>query len=143
MCLIVVSVLHSRKCSCSAQCGWSTLTQATTVGQQRESLTLYELLFTGRHLLRDSPITSLKSNLCTALTPQNTRENKCIVSHCALVQFTFKWNTSFSGHKRRTVAFSQSKPLPIPIANSTVSMCQGVACATAMGLRQENFPYIV
>jgi hypothetical protein len=42
---------------------------------------LRDLLITGRHLLGVLFVTSLKSNLRTALTTQNTTENNCIISH--------------------------------------------------------------
>jgi hypothetical protein len=69
----------------------------------------HELLSTGRHLLSVSFTTSLKSNLCTALTTHNTNENKCIISHakhpCASVQYIFKWNILAAGHKQGRVYF--------------------------------------
>ena len=48
--------------------------------QKHKSLSLHDLLYTGRHLLSVSFITSLKPNLCTALTTQNTTENNYIIS---------------------------------------------------------------
>ena len=64
------------------------LTLATTVGrktcrscQKHESLSLHGLLSTGRHLLRVSFITRLKSNLCIALATHNTTENNYISSN--------------------------------------------------------------
>jgi hypothetical protein len=42
--------------------------------QKHESVSLHDLLSTGRHLLDFSFITSLKSNLCTTLTTLNTAE---------------------------------------------------------------------
>jgi hypothetical protein len=65
------------------------LTLATMVGgkhtyrycQKQESLSLRDLRSTCRHLSGVSFITSLKSDTCTALTTQNTRENNCIISH--------------------------------------------------------------
>jgi len=42
---------------------------------------LRDLLSTGRHLLTVSFVTSLKSNLCTALTTRNITGNECINSH--------------------------------------------------------------
>jgi len=49
--------------------------------QKQESLSLRDLRSTGRHLSGVSFITSLKSDICTALTTQNTTENNCIISH--------------------------------------------------------------
>jgi hypothetical protein len=42
---------------------------------------LHDLRFTGRRLFGISFVTSLKPNLCTALSIQNTAENDCIISH--------------------------------------------------------------
>jgi len=60
---------------------------ATTVGGKYTDLvkniispSLHELLFIGRSLLGFLFVTSLKANLCTELTIQNTTENKCIMS---------------------------------------------------------------
>jgi hypothetical protein len=133
------TVLHSTKVRLFCTLWWSPLTHAKTVGERREPLSLHELLSTGRHLLRDSLRTSLKLHLCTAPTTQNIRENKCIISHSALAQFIFKHNTSSSGHRQRTVAFAQSKTLPIPTANSTVNMCQGVAWVLLWGSDRKFF----
>jgi hypothetical protein len=44
-------------------------------------VTLHDLLSTGPHLSAVSFITSLTSNLCTFLTPQDTKENDCILSN--------------------------------------------------------------
>ena len=49
--------------------------------QEHESLTLHDFLSTGHHLLVVSFITSLKSNICTALTTWNTAVNNCIILH--------------------------------------------------------------
>jgi hypothetical protein len=67
----------------------SPLTLAIMVGgkhtyrycQKQESLSLRDFRSTGRHLSGVSFITSLKSDICTGLTTQNTTENKCIISH--------------------------------------------------------------
>jgi hypothetical protein len=49
--------------------------------QKHHSLSLHDLLHTGRHLLRASFITSLKSHLCTPVTTYNTTQSNCIISH--------------------------------------------------------------
>lgn len=49
--------------------------------QKHESLSVHKLLFITRHLFRDSFMTTLKSNFCTALTAQNTTQNNCIFLH--------------------------------------------------------------
>jgi hypothetical protein len=72
--------------------------------RRRESLSLPDLLSTGRLLLRVLFITSLKPILCTALTTQNATENKCITStrtkrDCVPVQCICNRNTSVTGHK--------------------------------------------
>jgi hypothetical protein len=97
--------------------------------QKHESPSLHDLLYTGRHWLDLSFITSLKSNLCTVLTTQNAIENNCINSHaqtehdCTSAECTFNWNTSVTFHKQGTVGFHQPKPLPRSLANSTVTVC--------------------
>jgi hypothetical protein len=49
--------------------------------KEHESLSLYDLLSTGRYLLDVSFITILMSNLCTALTTYNSTKNNFIISH--------------------------------------------------------------
>jgi hypothetical protein len=49
--------------------------------QKCESVSLHDLLSTGRHLLGVSFKTSLKTNLRIVLTTYNTTENKCITSN--------------------------------------------------------------
>lgn len=44
---------------------------------KKKSLSLHESLATGRHFSDVSFTTSLKSNLLTGLTTQNTAENNC------------------------------------------------------------------
>jgi len=58
----------------------------------------------GCHLLGGQFVTSLKSNLCTALPRHNTRENNSINSHAqdkiALqARIVLNWNTLVTGHK--------------------------------------------
>jgi hypothetical protein len=48
--------------------------------RKHQSLSLYGLLFTGRHLLGAPFIASLESNFCTALSTQNNTGNNCIIS---------------------------------------------------------------
>jgi hypothetical protein len=55
--------------------------EENTDSVENESLSLHDLLSTDRLLLGVSFITSFKSNLCTALTTQNTTESNCIISH--------------------------------------------------------------
>ena len=45
------------------------------------SLSLHDLLSTGRHLLGASFTSSLQPNLRTSQTTQNATENNCIISH--------------------------------------------------------------
>jgi len=59
---------------------------------------------TGCHLLGGQFVTSLKSNLCTALPRHNTRENNSINSYAqdkiALqASIVLNWNTLVTGHK--------------------------------------------
>ena len=48
---------------------------------KHESVSLHYILPTGGHLFNVSFITSLKSNLCTALTTRNSTGNNCVTSH--------------------------------------------------------------
>jgi hypothetical protein len=65
-------------------------------------LAFLDLSATGQHLLGVLFVTGVKSNLCTALTTQNTIENNCITrtkhvftsSRCA-----FNWDILVNGHK--------------------------------------------
>ena len=65
--------------------------------QEHESLTLHDFLSTGHHLLVVSFITTLKSDICTALTTWNTAVNNCIILHAqnttALQTCILNWNT--------------------------------------------------
>jgi hypothetical protein len=99
--------------------------------QKYDSLSLHDLLSTGHHLLGVSFTTSLKRNLCTALSKQNTTENNCIISH-AQNTTALQPNVFLTGihlllvtSKGRSVFF-QRKPLLRSTANSTVTMCTHV-----------------
>ena len=85
--------------------------------QQHQSVSLHDLS-TGRHLLSVSFITSPKSNLCAALTTQNTTESNCIISH-AQNTTALQLNIFLSGIYRLLI---RSKgPSAFPSANN----CQG------------------
>jgi hypothetical protein len=49
--------------------------------QKHGSLSMHDLLSTGRHLLGVSLITTLKSHFCTAVPTQNATENSCNISY--------------------------------------------------------------
>jgi hypothetical protein len=74
-----------------------------------ESLSTHDRLSTVYHLLGVSFMTCAKSNLCTALTTQNTKEKNCIIPHAqhtiAIRDKCFNWNISVIGHKRGAVGF--------------------------------------
>jgi len=76
------------------------------------SLSLNDLNTACRHYVGVSFITSLKSNLCTALTTQNTTGKNCIISGAqnttALQNNVF---TSATGRSNGRVGFLQRKPL--------------------------------
>ena len=69
-CIVLVECLNTR------DDGWRKYMYR--ISQKHVSVSLHDLS-PGRHLLGDSFRTSLKSNLCTAATTQNTTEQKCIV----------------------------------------------------------------
>ena len=75
--------------------------------QKLESISLHDLLSTGRHLLGMLFISSRKSNLCRTVTTQNTTESNCVMSRTkherTSADCIFKWNTSVTGHKRGTI----------------------------------------
>lgn len=78
----------SGECSWSAQHGYSRLTMATTLGEKTYtscrrsgSLSLHELPSADSHLLGLLSVTSLRSNLCRALTIQNATANNLIIPH--------------------------------------------------------------
>jgi hypothetical protein len=54
--------------------------------KQKISLSLHDLPFTDRNLLRVSFTRSLNSNLCTDVSIQNTTENKCVILHTTALQ---------------------------------------------------------
>jgi hypothetical protein len=86
--------------------------------QKYDSLSLYDFLSIGRHLLGVSSIRSLKSNLCSALSTQNTTENNCvIVNHITRIHFSpMYFQLVYMGH------WSQLKPLATSTAKSPVSI---------------------
>ena len=133
--------LSSRECSWPSQRGYSPLTLATTVRgkiyrscQKHESLSLYHLS-TGRHLFGVS-FTSLKSNLCTALTTQNTTENNYYLTR-TLQPNIFNRNTSVTTHNQRTVGFHQRKQLSRSTAHSSVSI-SSLSAGSPYGVFQLN-----
>jgi len=75
--------------------------------EEHQLLSLHDFLSTGHHLLVVSFITSLKSNVCTALTTWNTAVNNCFILHAqdttALETCILNWNTPITVHMRRTV----------------------------------------
>jgi hypothetical protein len=91
------------------------------------SLSLQDLLSTGRHFLGVEFVTRLMSNLHAPLKTENTTENNRIISHVKtqlhFSQMHLNWNTSATGHKQKTVGFPQCKPMPRSTSNSSVSMC--------------------
>jgi hypothetical protein len=73
-------------------------------------MTHFFLTSTGRHLLGVSFITSLKSNLCRALTKKNTTENNCIISQAENAA-ALQPNVFLTG--------TRDTPLPRSTANSS------------------------
>jgi hypothetical protein len=79
-------LLHSIHFTCTA---WlkslnphdDSRTNRERVCQKHESLPLIDFLSTRGHLIDISFIRSLKPNLCTALTTQNTTDNNCTIIH--------------------------------------------------------------
>jgi hypothetical protein len=73
-------------------------------------------------------ITSLKSNLCTALTIQKPKQSNCVISH-ARNTTPFPFIVSTTGTQQLLVtnkgqsSFPGAKPLPRSPVNSTVSSC--------------------
>jgi hypothetical protein len=78
-------------------------------------LSLHDLA-TGRSVLGVSFITSLKSNLRTALTPENT-----VIMH-AQNAIALQTRLFLTGHKQRTDGSPQREPVLRSIANSAVSL---------------------
>ena len=65
--------------------------------------------------------TSLKSNLCTVLTPQNTTECNCTISHAKHTSaFQPNVQTKATGHEQRAVGFPQYKQVPRSAAYPSV-----------------------
>jgi hypothetical protein len=96
--------------------------------KKHDPLLLHDLGFltnAGAHLLSASYVTSIKSYLCTVLPKQNTIKITLLsgiqITERNLCTVYFNWNTSVSGHKQRTVDFTQRKPLPGSSENSSVS----------------------
>jgi len=79
--------------------------------QKRESLSLQDILSTGRHLLDFSLITCPKSNLCTSVHSWNVTEDKYYLTHaklkhdCTLAHCIFNWNTSVTVHEQERSSF--------------------------------------
>jgi hypothetical protein len=102
---------HKRtQLSCTLRVGF--LKSTTTVGGEKQrscqkhvSLLMHGHLSTGRHLIGVSFITSLKSNLCKALTTRNNTGSNFVSSHAhnttALQANIFLFEiTLVAGHKR-------------------------------------------
>jgi hypothetical protein len=87
------------ECSCPAQRGDSPAKQASAA--EVKALPLYDVVF---YLF----IRSMKPNLRTALTTQNSAQNICIISHVQNTNahrpdvFVSNWNTSFTGDEEGT-----------------------------------------
>jgi hypothetical protein len=92
--------------------------------QKHETLSLRDILSIGCHLSGVSFITSLRSNLCTALTTQSTTEKNYYLTRtkhdCTSVLHISNWNTSVTGHKKGRIVFPQRKQL----SRSTANSCQ-------------------
>jgi hypothetical protein len=107
--------------------------------QKHDSLSLYDAISTGRHLLGVALVTSLKSNFCTALTTQSTTENNSI-SHAQNMtvrkkNILCKRNTSLTGHKQEPILFPRRQQLPRSTANS-----QSVAIGIHLSNQLNNKP---
>jgi hypothetical protein len=74
-------------------------------------LSLHDVLPTGRHMLKVSFIISLKPNSCTAVTTQNTIENKHVILH-ALNTVALQARLFLTGYCPRT---KDSRIFPAPI----------------------------
>ena len=99
--------------------------------QKHESLSPLDLLSTGDLVLGIPFITNFKSNLCTALRAQNTKDQNCIVSH-AHYTIAFQAHVFLTGiycilltNKGRS-AYPQHKTQPRSTANSTVTICSAL-----------------
>lgn len=99
--------------------------------KKHESLSLHVLLSAGHNLLSASFIPSLKSNLCAALTTQNTTEKNCFILHVENVtalqsnifltrMFTGKLLPGFSNAKYCQGQKQTPESLPVPL---TCSFC--------------------
>jgi len=116
--------------------------------QQHESLSLHDLPSTGRRLLGVSFITSLKSNLWTAVTTHNTTKivllslsyTRTHTKHdCTSAQCVVKCNKSVTGYKQRTVDFPllkqcQGQPKTPQSVSVCVKECHGELLTTGVML---------
>jgi len=82
-----------------------------------EHLSLHHLLVTGCLLVGVSLVRSLKSNVCTALTTQNTKGHNCLIIQAKKrdyisAPYFFNSNTWFACHTQRTVGTPYHKTPP-------------------------------
>jgi len=75
------NVSYSRECIWPLYLWWSPFTLATAVGGKKTHRSVKNMNFYRCMTVVISLITSLKSDLCTALTIHNTTDNNCILSH--------------------------------------------------------------
>jgi hypothetical protein len=93
---------------------------ATTVegkqksSQKRESLSLYDLLTTGRHLSDVSFITSWKSNLPIAVTTQNTTEHNRITSNAQHTTYNSRQWIESGTYRLLVISGGRFSPTPPP-----------------------------
>jgi len=140
------NVPYSIECIWPLYLWWSPFTLATGVGGKTHR-SVKNMNFYRCMTVVISLITSLKSDLCTALTMHNTNDNNCVLSHAqntTAVQpnIYFTDDTSFALQKQGTVAFPQSKKISRSTANSAVSICtalhKNITVITWMRIRWER-----
>jgi len=95
--------------------------------QEHESVSVHDLLSTGRHLLGVSFIYN-KPKVKFMHSPNHTTLQKInVLRHthkkhdCTFAQCILNWNISYTGHKQGRVGFPQRKPFPRSTTHSTVS----------------------
>jgi len=94
-----------------------------------EHLSLHDLLATGCCLVSVSPVTSLTSNVCTALTTQNTKEHNCLIIQ-AQNAITFQPHIFLTGTHGLLVTRKEGSALlitnhcqgPVPVCGSVTSI---------------------
>jgi hypothetical protein len=126
--------------------------------QKHESLSLHDLLSTGRHLIRVSFVTRLKSNLCAALNTQNTTGNN-FNSHAqnttALHSILFlteihrspdtnKWRPAFRSASKwqGQLQTPQSVSAPPRLKETDTILCKNYPCAGHEGIWLSGVPLI-